>query len=172
MAKPQTVHTLDSLMARCTEEGDCMFWDGYFQNGTPQICHEGKMVAVRKLVFQLEGRKATTNALYYAPKCGNPACVVGHHVQPQTPRQHAIAMGKKVNHRAPARIAKLQRSARERGLVKVNQDQINAILADQRSGPEIAKDHNITRSLVSKFKTGKRRRFVSAVDNPWAGLMR
>jgi len=174
MAASWKVHTLESLKARCTEEGDCLLWDGYGQNNTPQVYDGsvGKMQPVRKLMAALAGMLITDKIKYYAVSCGCSACVEPLHILPQTEKQHAAAMAKLINHNAPTRIAKLQNSAYARSKRKVSDEVKAAILTDERSGPEIAKDHGISRSMVNKYKNGKARRMVSASENPWAGLMR
>ena len=57
-------HTLESLRARCVEEGDCLIWQGYSANNTPQVYmagptsnagHNGRPVSVRWLMALLDG---------------------------------------------------------------------------------------------------------------------
>ena len=60
-----TIHTIKSLMERTSVEGDCIEWLGYsYEGNNPQVSHAGKMVAVRKLVMLLSGRKLPDRAYF------------------------------------------------------------------------------------------------------------
>jgi len=172
MSKPMTVHTVESLLARTVEVGDCLEWTGYYQNGTPYVCVGHKtMVSVRKVLagmLDLGGR----NSVYWSVTCANPRCVNPEHIIGRNRGQHMAHMAKNVDHAGARRVAKLQASARARGVTKVGGEaEAEAIRLDPRSCAAVAQEYGISKSLVSKIKRGDAWRPVSAAANPWAGLM-
>lgn len=174
MAKPVTIHTIESLMDRTIEVGDCAEWQGYFAGKTaaPNVYHNGQMIAVRKLIAALSGRDDVESIPYWSASCGNPLCVHPDHIVGRSNARHFSHMGKKVDHQSPSRVAKLQEFGRQRAIAKLTQDKADAIRLDTRTGPEIAQEYGINRSLVSKIRRGLSWRPVSAAVNPWGGLMR
>ena len=84
--KPQKIHTITTLKERTIEDGDCWEWQGYCANGTPSVCHQGKMISVRRLFTHLLGN--TVRDGYYVPKCGNGLCVNLEHTTYNDPKQH------------------------------------------------------------------------------------
>ena len=93
MPKPRTIktHTLESLHARCVEEGDCLIWQGYSANNTPQVYmagptsnagHNGRPVSVRWLMALLEGdaeaaaeQEPGARRGFWVATCGVSGCV-------------------------------------------------------------------------------------------------
>ena len=165
-----TIHTIESLMQRTSVEGDCIEWLGYsYEGNNPQVSHAGKMVAVRKLVMLLSGRKLPDRA-YYKTTCCNDLCVRLEHMKVVDTQKHMAAMAKNVRHNAPTRIAKLQASAINRR--KLTDEQVQDILLSSGSSRELAALYGVSPSTISKVKGYRARRVVSASVNPFAGLIR
>jgi hypothetical protein len=165
-----TIHTIESLMQRTSVEGDCIEWLGYsYEGNNPQVSHAGKMVAVRKLVMLLSGRKLPDRA-YYKTTCGNDLCVRLEHIKVVDTQKHMAAMAKNVRHNAPTRIAKLQASAINRR--KLTDEQVQDILLSSGSSRALALQYGVSPGTISKVKGHRARRVVSASMNPFAGLMR
>lgn len=171
MTRTVTTHTMETLHARCVEEGDCWVWGGYVQNGAPYICQSGKLTAVRQITMTLSERPIRIGAKYFATTCGDPLCVNPEHIVCRTPKEHMTRMASQVQHRAVSRVVKLQTAARARAICKLTEASANSILLDARSHRAIAIAHGISKSLVSNIKRGVCWRPVSAQANPWAGLM-
>src|SRR5687767_8625125 len=89
--KPVAVQTMESLLARTVEEGECLIWRGYVANKTPQVAHNGKMVTVRRLMLQLQGKDPKD---YCASSCGDPLCVAPHHIVSRSKSLHLKRMTK------------------------------------------------------------------------------
>jgi hypothetical protein len=165
-----TIHTIESLMDRTSVEGDCIEWLGYlYQGNNPQVCHAGKMVAVRKLVILLSGRKVPDRS-YFKTTCGNDLCIRPEHIKVVDHKKHMISMAKKVIHNAPTRVAKLQASAINRR--KLTDEQVQDILFSSGSSRQLGAQYGVSASTISKIKSHQTRRSVSARVNPFAGLMR
>lgn len=167
MAKPKTIHTLESLYALTTEEGDCRLWDKYLGNGVPMVYHDGKFIQVRKLILTLQGIDVW--ARYTASRCNNPLCVEFDHIIQRSAKQQHTHMGKRVavspsNH---ARIAKIT-LARRQQVGKINQAQAIEIRMSEESGPVLAERYGVTRTLISRIKRGKS--WAQEFGNPFAGL--
>ena len=103
--KPQKTHTITTLKERTIEDGDCWEWQGYCANGTPSVCHQGKMISVRRLFTQLLGN--TVREGYYVPKCGNGLCVNPEHITYNDPKLHMKKAARKAL-KSPTRRLKIQ----------------------------------------------------------------
>lgn len=167
--KQRAKHTIDSLLARTVEVGDCMEWQGYTANNSPQVSKNGKMITVRKLIRQLQGVEVAKGT-FTSAKCGNPKCVNPEHFTDRTMKQHAKFMSGRIDFQSPIRIAKLQKSAQPRR--KISVEGVAAALGDQRSCAAVADEFGVHKSLISKIRRGVAHRQVSSSVNPFAGLMR
>jgi hypothetical protein len=165
-----TIHTIESLMERTSIEGDCTEWLGYsYEGNNPQVSHDGKMIAVRKLVMLLHDRKVPERA-YYKTTCGNELCVRLEHIKVVDHKKHMILMAKNVRHNAPTRIAKMQKSAISRR--KLTDEQVQDIVMSDQPTRSLAAIYGVSKSTISKVKANQSRRVVNASINPFAGLMR
>lgn len=165
-----TIHTIDSLMERVSIEGSCFEWNGYVYDGNnPQVSHGGKMIAVRKLVMLLNERKVPNKA-YYKTTCGNDLCVRIEHIKVVDSKKHMTAMAKKVNHNAPTRIAKLQKSAI--GRRKLTDEQVQEIIMSEQPSRALAAAYGVSKGTILKVKANRARRITSASVNMFVGLMR
>lgn len=177
MTKPQkrkkrtiTIHTIESLMERTSTEGDCAEWLGYsYQGNYPQVSHDGKMVAVRKLVMLLNERKVPDRA-YFKTTCGNDLCVRLQHIKVVDHKKHMQTMAQNVMHNSPTRVAKLQASAISRR--KLTDEQVQDILLADQTSKDLAAAYGVSKGTIVKIKANRARRVVNASLNPFAGLMR
>jgi len=163
--KPKQVQTLESLLARTVEEGECLLWDGYIGNGVPQVSHGGKVVSVRRLILELSGKDVGPTD-YASPKCRNAACVCQEHIVHRTNAQHASAMAKAPTRNHDLRAAKLAAVARK-GDTKINIEQAREIRCSDESGPILAERYGIGKGLIARIRRGEAWREFS---NPFAGL--
>lgn len=166
--RKKTVHTLESLLARTEDYGDCMEWTGYCQNKAPYIQHGDEFLAVRKLIWRLLGND-TTGKLLYGNKCGNKKCVNPDHIAPRNMKAHATMMAKNVDHQSITRVAKLSKAAQKRKAL--TDEQVSNILLDHRSTREIADDFGVSKTLICRIKAGRSHKMVNAKNNPFWGLM-
>ena len=167
--KPITTQTIESLLARTEEVGECMEWQGYVGNGSPQVSHNGKITTVRKLMRQLQGVPLVKGSSV-GTRCGNPLCVNPDHLIERNARQHAQMMASKIDFRSPVRTAKLQRAAA--GRRKISAEGIAIALSDPRPAAQLAPELGVHRSLIARIRRGQAHRQVNASINPFAGLMR
>lgn len=166
--KPKTYHTIESLMARTEEVGNCIEWQGYFQNKAPYVQHGDRFLAVRKLVKELLGGNPSEK-LSYGTTCGNYRCVNPDHIAARNVLQHMKHMTGKADYKNPVRIAKLQKSAQSRRVL--TDEQVFQAFSDPRTCIEIATELGVSKEVVSRIKRGKSNRTVIAKNNPFWGLM-
>jgi hypothetical protein len=167
--RKMTFHTLESLMARTEEVGDCKEWQGYFANASPGVKHGGKMTTVRKLIRILQGKERPPGTMT-SVSCGNHRCVHPDHLIDRDATAHARVMASNVDYASPTRTAKLQKKAEPRR--KISDEGVQAALGDPRTCQAVADAHGVSKSLISKIRRGQSHRQTNAAANPWAGLMR
>lgn len=151
--KPMKEHTIDSLRARCEEEGHCWLWTGYFGNGVPMVYSKGRMRSVRLVLLELQG-PVRRSAKYFAPTCGNAACVCPDHIAQRHPAEHMAHMGRNVDSRGPARRIKLTAHARATK-AKLTIEQAREIRMSTESGPVLAERYGVSRSIVNRIRRGE-----------------
>lgn len=161
--RPQTVHTLESLYANTIEEGECLLWNGYVGNKTPQVCHAGKMVSVRRLILTLEG-KTLAPGDHAACGCGVETCIA--HIEHRTKTQHAVAMGKALGRNQILRSSRMAQAARE-SRAKLTIEQAREIRCSDESGPVLASQYGVNKSLVARIRRNEAWREFST---PFSGL--
>lgn len=166
MTRVITQHTLETLLARTVEIGECREWQGYIGNDTPQVSHGGKMMTVRRLMFELQGK--AIEGYYIAPSCGNFRCVSPEHAIARTNAAHIKRMNQNVDPNGLLRLIKLQQVAR--GRRKLTDEQVQQIRSDPRPSRAVAAEHGVSKGLVCLIRAGKAHRAVSA--SPFAGLMK
>lgn len=166
--KPKTYHTIESLMARTEEVGNCIEWQGYFQNKAPYVQHGDRFLAVRRLIKELLGNNES-GKLSYGTSCGNRRCVHPNHIVARNTRQHMQFLTSKTNYNNPIRIAKLQKAAQKRRVL--TDEQVFMAFSDPRSCSAIAKELNVSKELVAKIRRGDSNKTVIAKNNPFYGLM-
>jgi hypothetical protein len=170
MGRKKIVQTIDTIMARTDEVGDCLEWQGIMaNNSTPQIRIDRKLFSVRRVIREMIGNAAKPGN-FLAVSCGNPKCVKPDHIIERTPQQHMTAMAALVQHNHPIRIAKLQKAKRHERVV--SDEGLLLIRTDSRKAEDVARELGVSKSLVNRIRRGDCYREVRASNNPFAGLMR
>lgn len=167
--KPKTSHTVESLLSRTDEYGDCLIWTGYSGNNTPQVFHDGKMTSVRGLLWKLLGKKVPDGKLYYRAICKQDGCVNPEHTRCDTEEKHMQRLSQPEMRTAAGeaiRAAKI--SQHRRKLSRIPEETIQEILISNESGPELERRLGISRSLVSQYRRG--RIGATRASNPFQGL--
>ena len=145
MAKPVTIHTLDSLKENCIEIGECWIWQGYFHNGNPQVYYKDRVMSVRRVIHDILKGELPAKNISVSTKCGEPGCVNPDHYVYRLPTQHLKYMASRVDSNSVERRMKLRESARKRGLFKLTEEQVKEILVSPLSGAELARRMNVNK---------------------------
>lgn len=169
--KPRAVHTLESLTARTIEEGDCLIWQGYIVNKTPQVgaYPDGKktMVSVRKLMRELQTGRPQPKG-HYGNTCGNHACVNPDHTIWKSEAVHMKVMAKK-RRVTNVTASKLRQYRVDTGQAKLCEDKAQEIRLSTEPGPVLAERFGVSRSWINRIKRGEVWRVLSS---PWQGLFK
>jgi hypothetical protein len=146
----RVVHTIESLMARTTEVGDCQEWTGCYQNGVPFVTSSGKCWLVRRLILSLQGKELSTKQ-YAIAKCKNPACVSPDHIRVHAQRTHMQRIGGMPVKSPKQRSMKIAAYSREHRS-HLTMDIARQIRLSDLSGPELAEQFNCCRGTISKIR--------------------
>lgn len=166
---PRVTHTLQTILARTDEIGECLEWQGITATqGTPMIKIDGKLLTVRRVIREMLGRPAGTNR-FLATSCGNQRCVRPEHIVERTAREHAKRMSMLSDHSSPMRIAKLQAANAHKRVLSA--EAASVARSDSRSATEVARELGCSKSLINSIRRGEAYRQVSAAQNPFAQLI-
>jgi hypothetical protein len=160
------IHTVDSLKAMTVECGDCWEWQKYIANGTPYVCHDGKMTSVRKLFTSLMGGYLPAK-WFISTKCDNQKCVNPDHYMKLSRSAMSSRNGKKAVQSVGKRI-KIQK-LKQASYGKLSWEKVDEIRASDEPSRELAKKYSVDKSLICRVRANKAwRRFE---NNVFAGLM-
>lgn len=167
MSMKKTVYTLETLLKRTIEEGDCLLWTGYHGNETPYVFHDGKLWPVRRLILALSGIEQKST--FAGCSCGNKSCVAPEHIVQRDKRNQAKVMAKQANTGATKilRIKKMTVTRREKHS-KLDIETAREIRASSESAKEAASRVGISKAMVHRIRSGAAWRDGA---NPFAGLM-
>lgn len=169
MGRPKAIHTLETVLARTIEVGECLEWQGIVHNGSPVIRIDRRLLTVRRVIREFEGCPARPQNFLFA-KCGNPLCVRPEHIRERTRAEHIKLMAANVDYGNPLRIARLQQSKQHAR--RLDEEGVARIRCDARRAQDLADELGVSKSLVNAIRRGVSHRQVSAAANPFVGLMR
>lgn len=161
--------TLDEIHHRCTECGECWHWNGYGgeRGHYPQVRGPGgKVLQVRRVAFQLRFGEIK-DGMKILPVCGDPKCVNPEHQRSVTESQKSRRAAARGAYSSITRAAKIA-AYRRANISKLTPEQVQAIRASSDSGPVLAEQYGINRSMVNSIKAGRTWKDYS---NPFKGLM-
>lgn len=166
MAPRAQVHTLESLLANTDEEGDCLLWRGYLPHpAAPMVYHQGRMVSVRRVIFQLLGYTDTDG--FYAASCGSGRCILPDHIVYRDASEHASHMARRINAMPAVDALRHAKAARTRRKA-VSDEALLEILSSNDSAPELSRRLGISKTLITKYRRGEAGH--TTAHNPWAAL--
>lgn len=166
MSKPRKVHTVQSLLERTVEVGECLEWQGYYGNFVPYVSHEGKMISVRRLLRLLDGQPAPTG--YYATSCDNPKCVNPDHIMYRTEKRHMSRMARS-NISTPTKAQKIRDAHIKGGRTALDESKAQEIRLSDEPGPVLAQRYGVSRSTIAKIRSGMAWRIFTS---PFRGLFK
>ena len=145
-------NTVETLRAKCVEEGECLLWQGRVSNhGVPMVRHAGQHTAVRRALWQLLGRRPLAARQIVSTTCGNLTCCHPDHLRVTTQADllRRITQGGKAE---TLRVARMTAAARARA--KINLATANAIRASDRPSAELARDVGLSVGMVNQIRRG------------------
>ncbi len=150
--------SLDTILARTVEEGDCLLWQGRISNGSPVAYLDGAYRTVRRVVWEA-AKGPIKPGLHPSCRCREPACVRLEHIRLLTIQQIAQLAAREGKFSSLHRRAKVAAAARKRS--RLTPEQVERIrLAD--SATAIARELGIAKSTASKIRRGESWRPIGA----------
>ena len=156
-------HTLESLRARTTEDGDCLIWTGSDNGkGIPKVKNGNGGMGVRRVVWELRKGKIPEGKQVIVT-CGHAGCI--EHLALATKAQVSKAAQSRPDVRAH-RSATSAKAARAKA--KLTMELARQIRNDPREGIVVAAELGVCKSTVSHVR--RNRTWVDR-SNPFAGLV-
>lgn len=165
---------LETIKARCIEEGDCWIWQGSVSPGDvpnmriPQaIDPKRPLVGVRRWIAQHQGKQIA--GLYATNTCQDKRCVCPDHIVVLTRQKLQKRAGKTMtkNQNAGTMARRVQARVRA-GNLKIGYDKAREIRQSDKSAEEWAAELGCHVTTVFQAKSGKTWRDYSS---PFAGLL-
>lgn len=150
--------SLDTILARTVEEGDCLLWQGRISNGSPVLYLDGAYRTVRRLVWEAANGPIKPG-LHPSCRCREPACVRLEHIRLLTIKQIAQLAAREGRFSSLTRRASLAAAARKRS--RLTPEQVARIRAAD-SAASIARELGIAKSTASKIRRGESWRTLGA----------
>jgi hypothetical protein len=160
MSRQRTPASLERIKARCTECGDCWLWDGALCGNArmPSMHHEGKTVAVRRLVYQLKhGSIPAGRAI--SPSCGRRLCVSPNCLQAVTEKQSKQRWAKLGAYSNPGKQRRMALTKRAKS--HISDEMVERVRA-ATSAPEAARETGVSLSYAKDIRAGRSRRDYSS----------
>lgn len=140
--------SMDRILGRTRESGDCLEWAGYAIEGKfPQIRVDWKCYPVRRLVWQLVHGPAKPEQ-WIGCNCDNPLCVNPDHLVARTRSKALKGARRTVTHKQ--KIAKTRRAGS-----KVTMEMVREIRTSGERNIDLANRLGLTQSYVSRIRLGK-----------------
>ena len=143
--------TLDRVMKHCTEEGDCLIWNGSAAYGIhPQIRmggKAGKCQPLRRVIFEVVHEKTLKHGQQVGTRCGTLLCVHPDCLIARTRSQAMKSVVLKANHALNVSRGKQAKS-------KLTIETIRAIRASDEIGKVLEARYGLSAGYASKIKRG------------------
>jgi hypothetical protein len=164
----------DRIKAMTYEEGDCLIWTGYTNNGVPMVRYyrpDGSRIAspVRRVLAERAGMYLNKN-LICTPACGNRDCVKLEHIKLAN---HKHFMGRvaginKTRAENPVRASRIAAAKRVGPGAKLDWDKVRRIREGGERTTVLAKELGVTTSVIKRVRNNQ-----SWVDytNPFTALL-
>jgi hypothetical protein len=149
--------SLDSILARCDEFGDCLRWTGPMCNGSPQVFtgrkNGNRYIQARRVVHEHSAGKAIRSDCRPIMKCRDPKCLKFDHMVLLNLKQIGALAAKEGKFSSPQRRAAIT-AGRRASAPKLDMQKAREIFHSEESGPVLAERYDIHRSLVCRIKRG------------------
>lgn len=161
-------HTIESMRARCIEDGDCLIWQGgTYKDGAARIhVHgEGRSTSARVVWLTLRGKTQPPGTSTFS-ECGNPRCL-----------EHSVYLTRsQIGKRVAAMTGYAQNPVRRERIALAKRATVSPLTPEQvqdiRYGPgritEKAARHGVSEHTASDIVNGHRWRDYR---NPFAQLV-
>jgi hypothetical protein len=161
-----SVHTMETITERCEEEGECLIWQAGKSHGTPALRHDGRIMQVRRYIFEVLQGKTVPKGMLISFTCDNIDCVHPEHIRMFTRKQLQARTTKRTQYGAnPARSLRLAKAAQARS--SITWDQVREIRAMDGTARGIARELGLAFSSVNCIRNHR----TWKENSPFAGLL-
>lgn len=141
------------IHSRCRECGECMLWTGsVHDDGYPIAWHDGKHVAVRRLVYKLARGRAVERGMLCITTCGDRRCLSPEHVIQRTVSVHRKALYDAGAYASP--VGKKARIDGKRAVSKLSLELAEWVRESQQSHTDVAIALGVSRQMIAKVRDG------------------
>ncbi|HAX23071.1 MAG TPA: hypothetical protein DCY64_22645 [Hydrogenophaga sp.] len=159
---------VESIYAQCTEEGDCMIWEGRVtSSGYPRIWVDGKNMMVRRLLVELKIGRPLARGEIAASKCKDQMCLCWSHAKAMTTAERRAETGADGGYSSHTKGLRISISHRKTAKLEGGEASAAAIRMDSRASHVVGPDYGISASMVRKIRRGEA---WKAIQSPFAGL--
>lgn len=145
--------TVDILRSRCTEEGECLLWNGAVNSaGHPTASIEGKAVLVRRFAYVNLYGKTIHPGRCLVSSCGNKTCCSEPHLLSKTQREMVTGVYADWKRNDPRYLHTMQRRCVT--IAKLDLATAEAIRASGKHYTEVAKEHGISNESARRIVRG------------------
>jgi hypothetical protein len=161
---------LDQIKARCTEDGDCLLWNGSTDvGGRPKLSvkkagEKCKTLQPRRLVWE-QAKGPIPKGKFVTVTCGNPGCLAEEHLELITKGEVIRRTAKKPDVQRRRHLAGLK--SRERSPLTL--EQVRYIRECNKTLAAVAEELGIGATTASAIRRHKR--WKEYAGNPFAGLI-
>lgn len=145
------VNLIARLLARCTEVGDCLIWQGRVAHGSPLVHLGGKYLTARRVLWEAT-HGAIPRGLYPSCICHETACMNIKHIRLMTTQQIAAKAATRGAFSRPERRAAIALAVRRKS--NLTPEMLHRIRAAD-TGAAVARELGISKSLATKIRAGK-----------------
>lgn len=159
---------VESIYAKCTEEGDCLIWEGRLtSSGYPRIWIDGKNLMVRRLLVELKYDRPLASGEIAASKCNDPMCLCWSHIKAMTTAERRAETGADGGYSSHTKGLRISISHRKTAKLEGGEESAVAIRMDSRASHVVGPDYGISASMVRKIRRGVA---WKTIQSPFAGL--
>ncbi len=155
-------HTLETLLAQCVEEGECLMWQGRTTNhGVPISRFQGQHSGVRRTLWHLLGRRPLKPGQVVTTTCDNQLCCHPDHLLATTQGD----LMRRRNRRGKGEAVRMARmTATIRAKAKIDMTKAEHIRTSSQTAAELASEMGLSVSMVNQIRRGTRWRSGSAMS--------
>ena len=165
--------TLESVRARCREDGDCLLWLGTITaKGYPTAKHQGRRVQVRRWLFDATSDRPLRSDQYPCVTCEQKLCLNRDHIVAKTKGGYMKLAAERGAYRlTPDRLRKLEASMRASSNAKLDIHKAREIrrrYAAGESSHKLGSEFNVHHSVVTAIGANRAWREVATSVFNWA----
>lgn len=164
--------TLESVRARCREDGDCLLWTGTLTSkGYPTAKHQGRRVQVRRWLYDVTNDKPLRRDQYPCVTCDQKLCLNREHLVAKSKGGYMKLAAENGVYSTPEKLRKLEQSMRASINAKLDihkARQIRRRYAAGETSHALGREFNVHHSVITAIAANRAWREVATSVFNWA----